>query len=188
MNQYCTPENVVRLLKEGNPHEVNQATTCLYRMYKQKVASYIFQQGGSYQDAKDIFQDVIITFLHLVQENKFVAKSEKEMDGFFMTIARNKWLKKKESDERRYKREDLSLIQNEGIRQDTPLENLLWHEEQSKAISIFNKLDDLCQKILLAFYIDKLSLEEIAIKFNLASEGAAKVKKFRCLKALRSLL
>lgn len=188
MNQYLDPEKIVSILKEGNSQAVNEVTTHLYRKFKQKVASYVFQQGGSYQDAKDIFQDVIITFLHLVQDNKFVPQSEKEMEGYFIMIAKNKWLKKKESDGRRSIREMESLNQNVQSQAESPLDNLLWKEEQSKALQIFNKLDELCQKILLAFYIEKLSLEEIAVKFNLASEGAAKVKKFRCLQKLKAFM
>ena len=58
---------------------------------------------------------------------------------------------------------------------DNPLDILMSEESQNEANRIFNKLDEMCRNILLAFYVDKLSLEEIAFKYNFTSVGAVKV-------------
>ncbi|MFC0182171.1 RNA polymerase sigma factor, sigma-70 family [Pseudarcicella hirudinis] len=188
MNQKFSPNEVIEILNGGTESEVDKVTAYLYRTYKPKVASYIFLQHGTYEEAKDIFQEVIITFLHQVWEKKFKAMSEKEMEGYFKGIAHHKWLKKKEADGRRRRREDTFL--NEGHEESNapPLERLLQKEDKQIAWQIFQKLDEICQKILIAFYVDGYSLEEIALRYELGSAEAVKLRKFRCVRKLREML
>lgn len=195
MNQYLSPKEIIRILKEGNSREVNEATTFLYKLYRQKVAYHVYKNTGTPEQAEDILQEVMLKFLDLVQEEKFVLQSkddvlqaEREMEGYFMKIVYFKWLKFLEAEGRRRGRDGGSLNEEPTHKVDDPLEILMGKESQNEAQRIFSKLDEMCRNILLAFYVEELSFEEIALRYDSVSVGALKVRKFRCLEKLRGLL
>lgn len=195
MNQYLIPKEIIRILKKGNSREVNEATTFLYKKYRQKVAYHVYKNTGTPEEAEDILQEVMLKFLDLVQEEKFVLQSkddvlqaEREMEGYFMKIVYFKWLKFLEAEGRRKGRDGGSLNEDPSPEVENPLEILLSQESQKEAKRIFSKLDEMCRNILLAFYVEEISLEEIAHRYNFTSVGALKVKKFRCLEKLRGFL
>ncbi|MEA5461065.1 sigma-70 family RNA polymerase sigma factor [Arcicella sp. LKC2W] len=195
MNQYFTPKEIIRILKEGNSREVNEVTTFLYKKYRQKVAYHVYKNNGKPEQADDILQEVMLKFLDLVQEDKFILQSkddtiqaEREMEGYFMKIVYFKWLKFLEAEGRRKGRDGSGLNDEIQFNVENPLEILLSKESQKEANKIFSKLDEMCRNILLAFYVEEMSLEEIALKYNFTSVGAVKVKKFRCLEKLRGFL
>lgn len=189
MNQRYSPSEVVEILRNESQAEINNVTVFLYRTFKPLISSYIFKQGGNYDDAKDIFQEVIIIFFRQVRYFKFEAKSLKEMEGYFIQIANNKWLKKKEADGRRFKREQeylkLKDVQMEENNQNLGNEN---EGEHKKITDILEQLGEPCKGILMAYYGEDLSIKEIASLFNLGSPDAVKVRKFRCLAKLKTLL
>lgn len=189
MNQRYSPNEVVNILRSNNATEINNVTIFLYRSFKPIIASYIFKQGGNYDDAKDIFQEVIIIFFRQVRHLKFEAKSLKEMEGYFIQIANNKWLKKKEADGRRFRREQEYLTQKNVYTQEATSSTLLENEEENSILpTILEKLGEPCRGILMAYYGEDLSMKDIAIRFNLGSPDAVKVRKFRCLEKLKTLL
>ena len=195
MNQYLSPKEIIRILKEGNSREVNEATTFLYKKYRQKVAYHIYKNTGTPEEADDILQEVMLKFLDLVYEEKFILQSkddvlqaEREMEGYFMKILYFKWLKFLEAEGRRKGRDGNGLDNDNTDKVENPLEILMGKESQNQASRIFSKLDEKCRNILLSFYVEKLSLKEIALEYNFPSVEAAKIKKFRCLEKLRDLL
>jgi RNA polymerase sigma factor (sigma-70 family) len=195
MNQYINPKEIIRILKEGSSREVNEATTFLYKLYRQKVAYHVYKNTGTPEQAEDILQEVMLKFLDLVQEEKFVLQSkddvlqaEREMEGYFMKIVYFKWLKFLEAEGRRRGRDGGSLNEQSTHKVEDPLEILMGKESQNEAERIFSQLDEMCRNILLAFYVEELSFEEIALRYDSVSVGALKVRKFRCLEKLRGLL
>ena len=53
---------------------------------------------------------------------------------------------------------------------------------------IFDLLNEGCKKVLLAFYFEGKTMDEIASYSNLGSAQAAKTKKLRCMKRLTNLI
>ncbi|MEA5404391.1 sigma-70 family RNA polymerase sigma factor [Arcicella sp. DC2W] len=189
MNQRYSPSDVVDILRSNNHTEINNVTVFLYRFFKPIIASHIFKQGGNYDDAKDIFQEVIIIFFRQVRHLKFEAKSLKEMEGYFIQIANNKWLKKKEADGRRFRREQEYLTQKNVYTQELTSSAILENEEENSSLpNILERLGEPCRSILMAYYGEELSIKDIALRFNLGNPDAVKVRKFRCLEKLKTLL
>ncbi len=184
-----TPSQVVSVLRSNVHTEIESVTTFLYTSFKPVVASYIFKQGGDYEDAKDIFQDVILIFFRQVYTLKFEPKSFKELEGYFIKIAHNKWLKKKQADERREQRENEYTNQHETLKDTKTPQNQLENDENSNAFNeVLKKLGEPCRTILLAYYGEELSIKEIAAQLNIGNPEAMKVRKFRCLEKLKTLL
>ena len=53
---------------------------------------------------------------------------------------------------------------------------------------IFDLLNEGCKRVLLAFYFEGKTMDEIASHANLGSAQAAKTKKLRCMKRLTNLI
>jgi len=66
-------------------------------------------------------------------------------------------------------------------------DNLQEYKEEliNKALDAFNQLGEACQQILQYFYVDKMSMVEIAAKMKLLNANTAKGKKARCYKRWR---
>jgi len=52
---------------------------------------------------------------------------------------------------------------------------------------VLNELKPPCKEVLVDFYYKNLSMLQLAKKYNLGSEQAAKNRKYRCIKKLREL-
>jgi RNA polymerase sigma factor (sigma-70 family) len=186
MKKHYEPSEVISILRGGNHHQIELVTIFLYRTLKPIVKSYINQQGGTYDDAKDIFQEVIIFFSRQVSTLKFEAKSLKEMESYFIKVAHYKWLKKKESDSRRSKRENDYLLENNILTEPKLSPTQIENDELSQEFSnLIEKLGERCKCILLAYYAENLSIKEIASMFDFGNPESIKVQKFRCLQKLK---
>lgn len=188
MSQTFNVHEILRIINHGDNRELDQVVTYLYRNFRAKVASQVFMERGTYEDGKDIFEETLITFLENCRTGTFTARSHRELEVYIKKIAHNKWLKHCESKNRRIEREQKYTKLSDGKDASTPLAIMVDDEDKNKAITIFKKLDEICQKILIAFYIDGLSLDEIAQKYELGTAEAVKLRKFRCVKKLRELL
>ena len=189
MNQYYSPEKIVEVLRGNRHQEIESVTTFLYHSFKPVITSYIYKQGGDYEDSKDIFQEVILIFFRQVNTLKFEAKSFKELEGYFIGIAHHRWLKKKESDVRREIREKEYLKSKDVVSDSkTPLSQLENDENTQSFNRVLQQLGEPCSTILLGYYGDNLSIKEIATQLKIGNPDAIKVRKFRCLEKLKNLL
>lgn len=188
MSQKFTPKTCVDSIRDDRPIEVEKVINFLYQRFKLPVTNYIYKQGGSEEDCDDIFQEVILVFVRQVQTFRFEATTFSEMEGYFIRIARYKWLKKQESEGRRFLREQDFVNQNTILQDANALGLLIEEEERLNAHQMLEQLGEKCKAILLAFYGDKQSLIEIANQLGMASASLVKAQKFRCLTKLKNLL
>ncbi len=186
--QNFEPHEVVEILRRKNHKEVELVTTFLYRLLRPLVISYILKHGGSRDEAKDIFQETILFFFRQVDSFKFEAKSKKEMEAYFLSIAHYRWLKKVESETRRNNREHEFFKERNASTAYLPLEQLENDEKRENFAKLLDKLGEPCKCILTAYYSDELSIKEIAEMLNIGNAEAVKVRKFRCLAKLKILL
>jgi RNA polymerase sigma factor (sigma-70 family) len=179
MSQKFTPKTCVDSIRDDRPIEVEKVINFLYQRFKLPVTNYIYKQGGSEEDCDDIFQEVILVFVRQVQTFRFEATTFSEMEGYFIRIARYKWLKKQESEGRRFLREQDFVNQNTILQDANALGLLIEEEERLNGHQMLEQLGEKCKAILLAFYGDKQSLIEIANQLGMASASLVKAQKFR---------
>src|ERR1700704_389195 len=76
---------------------LDKAILYIYQNYSETVSSFITNNGGSQQDADDIFQETVVAFIDIAKKGKY--RMEASIKTFLVSIARNIWynqIKKKE--------------------------------------------------------------------------------------------
>lgn|GEM_PF-2738436 len=68
------------------------------------------------------------------------------------------------------------------------LEAALEAERNAVLLGLLDKLGEGCCEVLLGFYYEKKSMQELAGEMGYASEAVAKNKKANCLKTLREMV
>lgn len=149
------------------------------RLYKQvfpAVSRYIARRGGSFEEAKDTFQDALVIYYEKsVGELLPVGHAEQ---AYLMGIARHLWLK-------RYREKSNYVgfdVLNDVFNEETPApvpstEALMKYLESS---------GKRCMELLKAFYYDKLPFKQLGRLFGYVSIHSATVQKYKCLEKVRA--
>ena len=173
------------LLLIRNETNIDDAIKYLYKQYFTGLSIYVQQYDGNKQDAEDIFQETIVAFIELVQQNKF--RGDASIKTLLFAINKNTWLNELKRRSRAGLREEKFEIARDNIDQgiDTYIAG---REARKKVLDILDKTGEGCKKILLAFYYENLSMKEIATMTNYENEQVLRNKKYKCLKHLEQLL
>ena len=173
------------LLLIRNETNIDDAIKYLYKQYFTGLSIYVQQYDGNKQDAEDIFQETIVAFIELVQQNKF--RGDASIKTLLFAINKNTWLNELKRRSRAGLREEKFEIARDNI--DEGIDNYIaGREARKKVLDILDKTGEVCKKILLAFYYENLSMKEIATMTNYENEQVLRNKKYKCLKYLEQLL
>jgi RNA polymerase sigma factor (sigma-70 family) len=157
----------------------------LYRSHYELLGKYVVNNSGSWDDAQDIFQEVIIAFINLVKAGKF--RGESTIKTFLFSLNRNIWLnelkKRGRSQVREMKYEKASDKTEQGL--NTALEA---REANAELMKVMDELGETCKKILLLYYYENQSMKEILTTLNYENEQVVRNKKYKCLKRLEEII
>jgi len=162
----------------------NGVVRYLYKKNYKPVQVYIIQNSGSAEDAEDVFQEVIVTFIELVKLGKF--RGESSISTFLFAIGRNVWLNE-------LKKRGRSQLRNEkfeksrGFVDEDVSKYLVNREMRAQVIELLDKIGETCKKILLAYYYDNLSMKDILQQLDYENEQVVRNKKYKCLKQLEQI-
>lgn len=179
---YTDPE-LLESLKEEN--QLNNAVRFIYNHYYAMSATYITQNNGSLQDAEDIFQEILVSFIELVKGDKF--RGECSISTFLYTLTRYRWLNQLKKNEKTKTREAKFEKMQEKIEFDFG-GWLEMQEARQTVVQLLQNLGDSCRKILLAFYYDNLSIREILQLLPYENEQVVRNKKYKCLKQMEEII
>lgn len=164
---------------------LDEAVRAMYRNYFESLSSYILNNSGSRQDAEDIFQDVIMSFIDLVRNNKF--RGDSQIKTFLYSMNRFAWLNELKKRGRAENREQ--LYEKEKNISDFQAAHLIEYKETSERISkLLDQVGETCKKILMLFYFENRSMKEILQEVKYENEQVVRNKKYKCLKQLESLI
>ncbi len=176
-------EELIAMIKDDAT--TDNAIVFLYMHHFENLRLYIQQNQGSLQDAEDIFQEVIVAFIELVQKNKF--RGEASINTFLYSINKNMWLNELKRKGRALARE--TNFETGKQIADTGVDDIIaGREARLEMLGIMDKLGELCKSILLAFYFDNFSMKEIVKNMNYENEQVLRNKKYKCMKNLEQLL
>src|SRR6478735_1970062 len=68
---------------------LESAITQLYQEHAEITRSFIMGKGGTEQDADDIFQETVVSFIDTVQKDKY--RQESGIRTFLISISKNLW-------------------------------------------------------------------------------------------------
>ncbi len=162
-----------------------EAIMSLYENYFDYLSLFIMTNSGTRQDAQDIFQEVILSFVHMVREGKF--RGESSVKTFLYVLNRNTWFNELKRRGRSTEREKkFEAIRDHG---EVSVEVELEQREGSRQLmKIMEKLGENCKKILVLFYYEGLPMKDIVSQFNYENEQVVRNKKYKCLKQLDGLI
>lgn len=148
----------------------------LYQKYYRMMINMIIKNSGTEDEAKDIYQDALTVFWQKAASGNLVLTSK--ISTYLYSICQNLW--RKELDRKRR----LSSEEKEGVE-----EMDFDQEERIKAVrDCIDDLNETCQKVLMYYYFDGLSMNDIADQLGFANADTAKTKKYKCKKELDKLI
>jgi RNA polymerase sigma factor (sigma-70 family) len=154
----------------------------VYKDYFPLIRFLVTQNGGTTEDAEDVFQDGVIIIYNMIIVGQL--KLTSSFKTFMYSVCRNLWLQKLTKRKAIFDR----LTDIEGyidLPMDMLNESSYEETEMHRLIQIhFLSLPDDCQKILKMF-VKKISLREIAVTMGFKSENYAKTRKYMCKEELK---
>lgn len=163
----------------------NEVIKYLYRAYFSFLSAYIKQNQGNDQDAEDIFQEVIVTFIEIIKAGKF--RGDSSIKTFLYTLNKFSWLNELKKRSRLAVRE--TAYYNDTDEADKDISHLIAEREAKSAVmEMIDRLGSVCKKILVAYYYNDLPMKEILQLVDFQNEQVLRNKKYKCLKSLEQML
>lgn len=154
----------------------------IYKNFAGRISYYILKNGGTPEDASDVFQDALMIILEKIKADDF------ELNSSFYTylfgVNKLVWYNKS----RKKSRNNVTMPDDNTLKDKLDIEQAILDREMDNIYrENFNKLGILCQQLLRLFFIKK-EMTEIAATLNLKNEHTARTRKYRCREQLKKLM
>lgn len=164
-----------------NGEKIEETIKAVYRDHFGSLSWYVLNNSGSRQDAEDIFQEVVVSFIDIVQKDKF--RGESGIKTFLFSLNRHCWLNELKRRGRALAREEKFEKGQEKTEWDVS-HHIAGREEKAALLRMLEELGEACRKILLLFYYENRSMREILAATDYENEQVVRNKKYKCLKQL----
>ena len=172
-----------KILLTGLAQNDKNSIESIYRENYSAIQSFVLNNNGSVDDARDIFQEAMIVLYEKSKLDSFSLNCQ--IKTYVYSICRRLWLKR---------------LQQLG-RFSTPVENLEEiisveeeiedHEKKNDDFVLMEhamaKIGEPCKSLLDAYYLQKKNMQEIASEFGYTNADNAKTQKYKCLIRLKKL-
>ncbi len=153
-----------------------KALEVLYKKYYRMMTKLVISNSGTEEEAKDIYQEALVVFWQKAVSGKLVLTSK--ISTYVYSICQNLWRKELDRKKR------LSNEEKDGVEY-TDYDS----KERARIIQeCINDLGETCRNVLMYYYYDGLSMQDIADKLGFANTNTAKTKKYKCKKKLDDLV
>jgi RNA polymerase sigma factor (sigma-70 family) len=161
--------------------KLESAILQVYEEHAEITRSFIMGKGGTSQDADDIFQETVVSFIDSVQKDKF--RQESGIRTFLISISKNLWYNEIRRKQRAGNRE--KLYETDREQEDAGISEVIQNRDLKKQMnSLLDNLVESCRKILELFYYENLSMKEIVTHLHYENEQVVRNKKYKCLQQL----
>ena len=160
-----------------------KAIETIYKDNFAMVQSHILHNNGSYDDARDIFQEAMIALYEKAQSESFVLTCK--INTYVYSICRRLWLKRLQQLGRFTNQID-SLEETVQVEEDLEI-----HEKRNADFEIMHtalsSLGEPCRSLIEGFYIKKQDMQTLSKEFGYTNADNAKTQKYKCLMRLKKL-
>ena len=140
------------------------------------MTKLVVSNSGTEEEAKDIFQDALVVFWQKARSGKLVMTAK--MSTYIYSVCQNLWRKELDRKKR---------LSNEE--KDVPVRMDFESPERAKIIAeCLNQIGETCKKVLMYYYFDEMSMQEIADRLGFANTDTAKTKKYKCKQKLDEVI
>jgi len=172
-----------QILLKGLVNNDSKAIDTIYKDNFSMVQAFILNNNGTYDDARDIFQEAMITLYEKAKSESFVLTCQ--IKTYVYSVCRRLWLK-------RLQQMGRFVVQSESLEETVPVEeDLEVHEKRNADFAIMerslNSLGEPCKSLLESYYIHKKGMTEISAEFGYTNADNAKNQKYKCLMRLKKL-
>ena len=179
-----TDEELLVGLADGS----DEALTHLYRRYFPMVLHFVTTNSGSEDDAKDIYQEVLIVLYEKVRGGSLELQCQ--LKTYLYAVGRRLWLKQL-AQKSRFMVRDVETPLNDETALGQLDNDLDEHQERDRQFDLMTdsleRLGEPCRTLLDDFYIQHLSMQDITEKFGYTNADNAKTQKYKCLMRLKKL-
>lgn len=176
-------ENNEQALLKGLAKNDSKAIESLYKSHFTMIQHFVINNNGSFDDARDVFQEAMITLYEKVQTDSFVLSCQ--IKTYIFSICKNLWLKRLQQ---MGKYSSPLSTEEESISVEADLEEI---EKKDAAFAIMNRalnsLGEPCKSLLEGYYLNKKGMQELAADFGYTNADNAKNQKYKCLMRLKKL-
>jgi len=155
----------------------------LFQKYQRMISAYILKNGGDQNDAEDIIQETIIVLWQKVNSDSL--QLTVKLGTYLQAVAKNKWMAELRK-RRKISAQDISENLSDG--NPSSLDDLVNEERIEYVRKALDMLQPICRKLLLLYYFEEKSMNQIAKILELANADVAKSKKYQCKKNLEEIL
>ena len=145
----------------------------LYKSAFPAVAKYVARLGGSFDDAKDVFQDALVVYYEKAVTGQLFAENNK---AYLLGIAKNLWFRKFRDEHHTEPLQD-DVLNMADVAEDQISSN--------KVLRYLETAGKRCMELLSAFYYHKQPMKDVAEQFGYAGERSVTVQKYKCLEKVR---
>ena len=172
-----------KLLLKGLALNDRLVVEAIYRDNYPMIQSFIINNSGNSDEARDIFQEAMIVVYEKAVSGTFELNCQ--LKTYIYSVCRRLWLKRLQQLQRYG-----SLIENAedsvAVEEDLEL-----HEKHNADFILMetamNKIGEPCKSLLDAYYLQKKNMQEIAADFGYTNADNAKTQKYKCLVRLKKL-
>jgi RNA polymerase sigma factor (sigma-70 family) len=159
------------------------ALVTLYNTHRRPITAHVMRNNGTADDADDMLQEALIVLWERVRAGTF--EHTAALGTFLFATARNLWLRRLA----RARREQPFDPAAETTSTDdpSPLDELIDDEQTATVRTAMDRLGEPCRSLLLLFYWEEETMEEIARRLGFANAATAKSKKYQCKEQLKHL-
>jgi RNA polymerase sigma factor (sigma-70 family) len=145
------------------------------------VVTHVTRNGGSGDDAEDVLQESVVIAWERVRTGAFQPNAR--LSTFVYAVARHIWLRRLA----RSRREVHAVVDEIPSGDLSFLDEMEADEGRATFESAFRRLEATCRTLLLLYYWERLSMEEIGKAMGFANADTVKAKKYQCKKRLSEL-
>lgn len=172
-----------QVLLKGLAKNDAKSIETIYKNNFNMVQSFVLNNNGTYDDARDIFQEAMIVLYENAKSETFVLTCQ--IKTYLYSICRRLWLKRLQ-----YSNRFMTRVEN--LEETVPVEEDIEHQEKKNAdFAIMERalgsLGEPCKSLLEAYYLQKKDMTEIASIFGYTNADNAKNQKYKCLIRLKKL-
>ena len=184
MNPGINRIELLEALRKGNRLAVKE----IYEMAFHYCASFILKNQGNMDDARDVFQEVLIVLFRNLHKEDF--QINRNLKTYLYGTAKNIWLKKIERDRKRGLQLSIDRPESNFELADNQYESKEKAEKEQTLVLLEKALEEHseeCRQLLRLFFYEKKTYTEVARLMDY-KESYIRNKKMKCIKVLRERL
>jgi len=172
-----TDEYFIKALLEQD----NRVISEIYERFFPKTLRFVFQNRGTLDQAKDIFQESLFYIIVGIRERRLKIEC---FEAYLFTVSKNMWRRELELQKKRVMNlEVVTLVDKE-----TNFAMFMLEQEQMELYrEKFTNLSENCKEILSLFFND-VSYEQIIKELSYATINTARQRIFKCRNKLLTMI